>query len=141
PTGDAAASPQTTQNDVGSAGSLGGAASAAPSSVLQAYPPTNSIIITASEPVYRALRTVIDSLDQRRSQVYVEALIVEVSTGLAAEFGVQWNAARNIGDGRSAFGGTNFSTTIGSNILGIAQDPSTIGNGLNLGIIQGTINI
>ena len=34
----------------------------------------------------------IDSLDQRRQQVYVEALIVEVSTGLAAEFGVQWNA-------------------------------------------------
>jgi general secretion pathway protein D len=112
-----------------------------PSSVIQAYPPTNSIIINAPEPTYRALRTVIDSLDQRRSQVYVEALIVEVSTGLAAEFGVQWNAARNIGNGQTAFGGTNFSTTTGSNILGIAQNLATVGTGLNLGIIEGTIKI
>jgi general secretion pathway protein D len=113
----------------------------APSSIIQAYPPTNSIIITATEPVYRALRTVIDSLDQRRQQVYVEALIVEVSTGLAAEFGVQWNAATNVGGGQTVFGGTNFSTTLGSNILGIAANPQAVGQGLNLGLIKGTITI
>jgi general secretion pathway protein D len=117
------------------------AAAPAPSSVIQAYPPTNSIIITAPEPVYRALRTVIDSLDQRRQQVYVEALIVEVATGLATEFGVQWNAGRNIGDGQTLFGGTNFSTTTGSNILNIATNPQGIGQGLNLGIIRGTLKI
>jgi len=113
----------------------------APSSVIQAYPPTNSIIITAPEPVYRALRTVIDSLDQRRQQVYVEALIVEVSTSLASEFGVQWNAGRNIGDGQTLFGGTNFSTTPGANILSAALNPLTLGTGLNLGIIRGTLKI
>jgi general secretion pathway protein D len=112
-----------------------------PSSVIQAYPPTNSIIISATEPVYRSLRTVIDALDQRRQQVYVEALIVEVATGRAAEFGIQWNAARNIGSGQTAFAGTNFSTTVGSNILGIAGDPSTAPGGLNLGIIKGTIKL
>ncbi|MEO7744419.1 MAG: type II secretion system secretin GspD [Usitatibacter sp.] len=121
--------------------SAGGTVAAAPSSVIQAYPPTNSIIITASEPVYRALRTVIDSLDQRRHQVFVEALIVEVSTGLAAEFGVQWNAGRNIGDGQTLFGGTNFSTTAGSNILSAAVDPRNLGGGLNLGIIRGSLKI
>ena len=120
----------------------GGATTAiAPSSVIQAYPPTNSIIITASEPVYRSLRTVIDSLDQRRQQVYVEALIVEVATGLAAEFGVQWNAGTNVGNGQTVFGGTNFSTTLGSNILNIAADPRNAGNGLNVGLIRGTIKI
>ena len=113
----------------------------APSSVIQAYPPTNSIIIMATEPVYRSLRTVIDSLDQRRQQVYVEALIVEVSTSLAAEFGVQWNAGRNIGDGQTLFGGTNFSTVPGANILGAALDPRTLGSGLNLGIIRGSLTI
>jgi general secretion pathway protein D len=118
-----------------------GASAAAPSSIIQAYPPTNSIIIAASEPVYRGLRTVIDQLDQRRYQVFVEALIVEVSTGKAQEFGVQWNAARNIGNDQSVFGGTNFSTTVGSNILGIASLPSSIGGGLNLGIVQGEITI
>jgi general secretion pathway protein D len=120
-------------------------AATAPSSIIQAYPPTNSIIITASEPVYRSLRTVIDSLDQRRLQVYVEALIVEVSTGLAAEFGIQWNAARNVGGGQTVFGGTNFSTSatgaIGANILGAASDPTTLGTGLNFGLIHGTITI
>ncbi|HUP30640.1 MAG TPA: type II secretion system secretin GspD, partial [Usitatibacter sp.] len=113
----------------------------APSSIIQAYPPTNSIIITAPEPVYRALRTVIDSLDQRRHQVYVEALIVEVSTGTAAEFGVQWNAGRSIGDGSVVFGGTNFNTTVGSNILNAAIDPRNVGAGLNLGIIRGALKI
>jgi general secretion pathway protein D len=117
------------------------AATVAPNSVIQAYPPTNSIIITATEPVYRSLRTVIDSLDQRRQQVYVEALIVEVSTGLASEFGVQWNAGTNVGGGQTVFGGTNFSTTLGSNILGIATNPATAGQGLNLGLIKGTITI
>jgi len=117
----------------------------APSSIIQAYPPTNSIIITATEPVYRSLRTVIDSLDQRRQQVYVEALIVEVSTGLAAEFGVQWQGARNVGGGETAFGGTNFSTSatgaIGANILGAMNNPTTLGTGLNLGLIHGSITI
>ncbi len=121
--------------------STAAASAPAPSSIIQAYPPTNSIIITAAEPVYRALRTVIDSLDQRRHQVYVEALIVEVSTGLAAEFGVQWNAGRDIGSGQTVFGGTNFSTTPGSNILGNALDPLGIGTGLNLGLIRGTLRI
>ncbi len=113
----------------------------APSSVIQAYPPTNSIIINAPEPVYRALRTVIDALDQRRQQVYVEALIVEVSTGLAAEFGVQWNAGNINSNDRTVFGGTNFATTPGSNILGVAANLATIGTGLNLGIINGTVRI
>jgi len=114
----------------------------APNSVIQAYPPTNSIIITASEPVYRALRTVIDALDQRRQQVFVEALIVEVNTSLASEFGVQWNVGRSIGDGQTLFGGTNFSTgSVGSNILSAAANPALIGQGLNVGIIKGTLKI
>src|SRR5688572_33348219 len=123
------------------------AAAAAPSSVIQAYAPTNSIIITATEPVYRSLRSVIDALDQRRAQVFVEALIVEVNTGLATEFGVQWNAGhvtRRDAEGNpthSIFGGTNFSTAIGANILGVATDPRTIGAGLNFGVIRGALRI
>jgi general secretion pathway protein D len=40
---------------------------------IQADPGTNSLIITAPEPMYRQLRAVIDQLDGRRAQVYVEA--------------------------------------------------------------------
>jgi general secretion pathway protein D len=126
----------------------GGAAAiaAAPSSIIQAYPPTNSIIISAPENVYRSLRTVIDNLDQRRLQVYVEALIVEVSTGLAQEFGVQWQGASNIGGGQTVVGGTNFNTGVasglGTNIIGAAANfPGSLGPGLNLGLIEGTLRI
>jgi len=122
-----------------------GAPAAAPASIIQAYAPTNSIIITAPEPVYRSLRAVIDKLDARRAQVYVEALIVEVSTGIAAEFGVQWQSARNVGGNQSVFGGTNFNTGVagglGTNIINAAIDPRTLGGGLNLGLINGTLKI
>jgi general secretion pathway protein D len=114
-------------------------------STIQAYAPTNSLIITAPEPVYRNLRTVIDRLDERRAQVFVEALIVEVSTGKAAEFGVQWQTGGNVGGGQTLFGGTNFSTSPlvapGTNIIAAAADPRTIAQGLNIGLIKGTITI
>src|SRR5437764_12837164 len=62
PAGNAATQTTATQTTGGSPGTGGfgaGGAAAAPNSVIQAYPPTNSIIITASEPVYRSLRAVI----------------------------------------------------------------------------------
>ncbi len=146
PTGSSATQTTTASASGISASAPGAASSAAPSSIIQAYPPTNSIIITAPEPVYRSLRTVIDNLDQRRAQVYVEALIVEVTTGRSQEFGVQWQGARDIGGGQTLFGGTNFNTGItgglGTNIIGAAGNfPGSLGQGLNLGIIEGTLKI
>ena len=43
-------------------------------------------------PLYNNLRAIIEKLDVRRAQVFVEALIVEVSADKAAEFGIQWQA-------------------------------------------------
>ncbi|MDQ1921827.1 type II secretion system secretin GspD [Massilia pseudoviolaceinigra] len=68
-----------------SGGSGGGGAG-----FIQADASTNTLIITAPDAVYRNLRAVIDQLDVRRAQVYIESLIVEVSAENAAEFGVQW---------------------------------------------------
>ena len=66
--------------------------SSAPSTggIIQADPSTNSLIITASEPLFRNLKQVIEQLDKRRAQVYIEALIVELSAADAAQIGVQW---------------------------------------------------
>ena len=64
---------------------------------IQADPATNSLIITAPEPQYRQLRAVIDMLDQRRAQVFVESLIAEVSADKAAQFGVQWMSGTGTG--------------------------------------------
>ncbi len=64
---------------------------------------TNTLLISAPEPVPQPA-TVIDQLDQRRAQVLVESLIVEVNQTDAAELGVQWM----LGNGRT-FGGTHIS--------------------------------
>ena len=108
---------------------------------IQADPATNSLIISAPEPLYRSLREVIDQLDQRRAQVLVESLIVEVSEQAAAEFGIQWmTGAGNINsNGTSFIGGTNLG---GSGITG--NGPTSIdalGSGLSLGVVKGTVDV
>jgi hypothetical protein len=58
--------------------------------MIQADAATNSIIINAPDAIYNSLRAVVDKLDARRAQVYVEALIAEITADKAAEFGIQW---------------------------------------------------
>ncbi len=99
------------------------AASAQPSTggQIQADPATNALIITAPEPQYRQLRSVIDMLDQRRAQVFVESLIAEVSADKAAEFGVQWMSGTGTGSNTVGVLGTNFSVG-GTNLLTLAAN-------------------
>ena len=86
---------------------------------IQADPTTNSLIITAPEPLYRQLRAVIDKLDGRRAQVLVESLIVEVAANKVAQFGIQWQGILGKqGDGTIGVIGTN-SGAAGSNIIGL----------------------
>ncbi|MEY3885936.1 MAG: Type secretion system protein precursor [Pseudomonadota bacterium] len=105
---------------------------------IQADPSTNALIITAPEPQYRQLRAVIDKLDARRAQVFVESLIAEVSAEKAAEFGVQWQGPLG-GKGDTNIGllGTNFKVG-GANLISLATQGAS-GNvapssGLNLGV-------
>lgn len=111
--------------------------------IVQADPSTNSLIITAPEPIYRNLRSIIEKLDVRRAQVFVESLIVEVSTDKAAEFGIQFQGLSGVGsDGVRVIGGTNFNAPgSGSNILGAATNLGSVGRGLNIGVIDGQVNI
>ena len=102
---------------------------------IQADPATNTLIITASEPVFLNLRRVIDQLDRRRAQVFIEALVVELTSSLADEFGVQWQ----LGGGDSEKGGiagTNFSTG-GKNIFGLVESLSTAKTTGSLGVATG----
>ncbi len=87
--------------------------------IIQADTATNSLIITAPEPLYREIRAVIDQLDSRRAQVLVEGLIAEVSAEKAAQFGIQWQSL--IGQGNSVVGilGNNF-TVGGANLFNLA---------------------
>ncbi len=111
--------------------------------IIQADAATNSLIITAPDAIYNNLRAVVDKLDKRRAQVYVEALIAEVTSDKAAEFGIQWQNLSGIGKSTAtAFGGTNFgSAAAGQNIIGIAQNPTTAGAGLNIGVLNGSVSV
>ncbi len=51
---------------------------------------TNSLVIVASPADYRSLLNVIQQLDRRRMQVYVEAMIVEASINDLREIGAKW---------------------------------------------------
>ncbi|KVP76575.1 type II secretion system secretin GspD [Burkholderia ubonensis] len=101
-----------------------------PGGMIQADSATNSLIITAPDPVYRNLRAVIDQLDARRAQVYIEALIVELQATTAGNLGIQWQIANG-----QFLGGTNFNSTAPGtnatgNILGIGTSTSSTTTGL-----------
>jgi len=113
----------------------------AASGIIQADAATNAIIITAPDALYNNLRAVVEKLDVRRLQVYVEALIVELTANKAGEFGIQWQDLGGIGkDGTQVFGGTNFGG-VGQNIIGIARNPASAGPGLNIGTMRGTVTV
>ncbi|HEY8358942.1 MAG TPA: type II secretion system secretin GspD [Ramlibacter sp.] len=131
----AGASPSTTP--------IQGAAQPSTGGQIQADPATNSLIITAPEPQYRQLRAVIDRLDARRAQVFVESLIAEVNADKAAEFGIQWQGPIGREGGRNiGVLGTNFSGGgAGANIIDLAltaagQGTTQPSQGLNLGIAR-----
>jgi len=119
---------------------------------VQADPSTNSLIITAPEPLYRQIRNVIDQLDGRRAQIYVESMIVKVDATKAGQFGVQWqNFFGGSGSSTITGLGTNFGTSgniisnsvalagaansTGSNI-GTALANASVPSGLNVGVIN-----
>lgn len=115
--------------------------STAPPVTIHADLSNNALVIKAPGPVYNQLRAVIEKLDTRRAQIFVEALIVEVSSDNAAEFGIQWQSLSGLGDtDRRAFGGTNFGGS-GQNIQGITQNPLSAGGGLSIGIVRGAVTI
>lgn len=130
------ASPQSTAPVQASAGpSTGG--------FIQADPATNSLIITASEPLYRQLRAVIDQLDGRRAQIFVESMIVEISADKVADIGVQWQGLLGKdGDKNGVALGTNYgvvgniATITRGQFSGDASAAAVVGQGLNIGLIH-----
>lgn len=130
-------------------GDTGNAVSSAVGSstaTIQAHDETNALIISASPAVFRSLSAVIRNLDIRRAQVLIEAVIAEVSDEAATEIGVQWQAPLKTdanGNLRAgAIGGTNFTgKDPGSNILSTMKNPLGVGQGLNLGYINGSVKL
>jgi len=96
---------------------------------ISADPATNSLIIIASPQDFETLKDVIEKLDVRRRQVYVEAIIAELSEDNTRELGIELQGATDIGKG-VGFGRTNLTGDI-NNIL----NPTNLG-GLALGVVS-----
>jgi len=111
--------------------------------IVQADPASNAVIISAPDAIFANLKAVIDKLDVRRAQVYLEALVVEITAERAAEFGVQWQSVPDISTGETRpIGGTNFgSRASGTNILDASRNIGVIGPGLNIGLVRGQVTL
>ncbi|MGJ7918330.1 type II secretion system secretin GspD [Massilia sp. LXY-6] len=110
------------------------------SGYIQADASTNSLIITAPDAVYRNLRSVIDQLDVRRAQVYIEALVVEVTSTKASEFGVQWVGLSGDDGSKYRVGGVqSFASGTSNNIINLAAAAAGgVGGGTGTGATGGT---
>ena len=75
---------------------------------------TNSLIIYATAPQYKIISAAIEDLDVIRPQVYVEALIVEVSVNRGLNLGVNYRGAGVIGNENAPEGAFSFNTPGGS---------------------------
>lgn len=95
--------------------------SAAASVSVEASKSANAIIMTAPPGMLELMENVIRDIDVRRSQVLVEAIIVEVSKEFIKQIGVQWNTSLEGYDNVEA--ATNF---------GLAPDASAIANATSL---------
>jgi len=140
--GEARATVSTTATPGAPAAATAAASPSATGGQIQADASTNSLIITAAEPQYRQLRAVIDKLDSRRAQVFVESLIAEVSADRAAEFGIQWQGALgNAGSRNIGLLGTNFGSSIG-NIINLSTSAAagtpSVARGVNFGVAHQT---
>lgn len=137
-----------TGSSVAATGALASTSQPSTGGMIQADPSTNSLIITASEPYYRQLRDVIEKLDRRRTQIYVEALIVETNADSSSQLGIQWQGLINAGGQNVPFGGTNYTPTNNASVLNLSKSAASIlnpalggsplatTNGLNIGMLS-----
>jgi general secretion pathway protein D len=66
---------------------------------ITADPATNALIVSATPQDWETLSTVIDELDVRRRQVFVEAILLEVTTDKLRALGVEFRGAASAGSG------------------------------------------
>lgn len=105
---------------------------------------TNALVITAKPEEYQIIEPIIQKLDIPRKQVYVEALIMEISYSKEISYGVNWTAAGRTdlpfgADEGVAFGGSNPGGT--PNVVDETTGALTFPAGLSAGVVAFPITI
>lgn len=79
--------------------------------------PTNSLIINATPEDYRAIENIIHELDIQRRQVYVEALILELSMQATEDLGIGLQGGFEAGSDGVIGGSINMDGTVDASLL------------------------
>ncbi len=104
--------------------------------------PTNALIINAQPEDYALLKNIIQKLDVKRKQVYVEALILELSMDATRELGASLQGAIDVGSDSLTFGTSNLNTgtNLGSLAGGESGSPSLLGQSIEGILLGGLFN-
>lgn len=100
---------------------------------------TNSLVVTATPSDYRSLESVVEQLDVRRPQVFVEALIMEVNMNKTLEVGVSGHGGAANKNGL-AFGSAGGGT-LSPNLASVASSGGLVLGGLGKAITMGGLTI
>ncbi|PLX99200.1 MAG: type II secretion system protein GspD, partial [Desulfuromonas sp.] len=71
---------------------------------------TNALVLSATPEEYEVLRNIIEQLDIRRKQVFVEALILELSMDITSDLGVSLQGAGSYDGDGAVFGTSNLNS-------------------------------
>ncbi|WP_026362203.1 type II secretion system secretin GspD [Geopsychrobacter electrodiphilus] len=94
--------------------------------VITADKPTNSLLISAGPDQFAEIKQVIEKLDIQRNQVYVEALILELSMDATRAIGASLQGAAGIGKNNLTLGTSNLNSgSVGLSSF-VPTDGSTI---------------
>ncbi len=90
---------------------------------ITADPATNALIVAAAPEDFDIIRSVIEKLDIRRRQVYVEAIILEVTLDRTRDLGIELQGGiglpNGVGVGRTNLGNINSILTSPQNLSGL----------------------
>ncbi len=107
---------------------------------------TNTLVIIAEPEEYAILEEIIRKLDEPRTMVYVEGLIVEVSATKALQLGVEWRVGDEFNggfqegsDGGVWFTGSRGDRSVANDIL--TSTPPTLPAGFVAGVIGNGISL
>ncbi len=94
---------------------------------------TNALIVRSEDTDFAEIQAIIDQLDIRRSQVFVEAIVAEVGENYQQSLGIQWQGVFN---DRLSQGTIEANTNFGldQNVTGGAG-----GGGINIGFLTGQV--
>jgi general secretion pathway protein D len=98
---------------------------------------TNALIVTAPPKMMREIQGIISKLDIPRAQVYIEAIIAEVTTDKAAQLGVNW-ALFDESEGTRVPAGGFISPVAGASIVdlaGLVANPDSVADAAAAGAI------